>query len=189
MVWPLSQDYNEALQNPQNSFRDPELRQGRAVVNALGIPQPCSGNFADVYAVECPATHSKWAVKCFTRQVHGLRERYSEISNYLQQVHLPFTVDFQYLDEGIRIAGRWYPVLKMPWVEGLTLNTFVRARLDKPAKLEAMGRIWLRMAQRLRQANLTHCDLQHGNVLLVPDNEAHSLAVKLIDYDGMWVPA
>ncbi len=189
MPWPLSQDYNEALQNPQSSFRDPELRQGQVVVNALCIPQPCSGNFADVYAVECPATKTKWAVKCFTREVHGLRERYSEISSYLQQVRLPFTVDFQYLEQGIRIAGRWYPILKMHWVEGLTLNAFVRDMLDKPAMLEKLSRIWVRLAHRLREAKLTHCDLQHGNVLLVPDSEAHALAVKLIDYDGMWVPA
>lgn len=189
MPWPLSQDYNEALQNPQSSFSDPELRQGQVAVNALGIPQPCSGNFADVYAVECAASKTKWAVKCFTREVHGLRERYSEISKYLQQVRLPFSVDFQYLEQGIRISGRWYPILKMHWVEGLTLNAFVRHWLDKPAMLEKLSRVWVRMARRLREADLAHCDLQHGNVLLVPDNEASALAVKLIDYDGMWVPA
>ncbi|HWG43955.1 MAG TPA: WD40 repeat domain-containing serine/threonine-protein kinase [Gemmataceae bacterium] len=189
MAWPLSQDYNEALQNPQTSFSDPELRQGQVVTNVLGIPQPCSGNFADVYAVECEASKTKWAVKCFTREVHGLRERYSEISKYLQQVRLPFTVDFQYLEQGIRIAGRWYPILKMHWVEGFTLNAFVRDMLDKPAMLDALGQIWLRMGRRLREANLGHCDLQHGNVLLVPGSTAQSLAVKLIDYDGMWVPA
>ncbi len=189
MPWPLSQDYNEALQNPQTSFSDPELRQGQAVVNALGIPQPCSGNFADVYAVECPATKAKWAVKCFTRQVHGLRERYSEISSFLQQVRLPFTVDFQYLEQGVRIGRRWYPILKMHWVEGLTLNAFVRDMVDRPSMLEKLSRVWVRMARRLREAGLAHCDLQHGNVLLVPDSEASALAVKLIDYDGMWVPA
>jgi serine/threonine protein kinase len=189
MPWPLSQDYNEALQNPQTSFSDSELRQGQVVVNALGIPQPCSGNFADVYAVECPASKTKWAVKCFTREVHGLRERYSEISSYLQQVRLPFTVDFRYLEHGIRIAGRWHPILKMHWVEGFTLNTYVRDKLDKPAKLNKLGRVWVRMARRLREAGIAHGDLQHGNVLLVPDTEAAALAVKLIDYDGMWVPA
>jgi hypothetical protein len=189
MAWPLSQDYNEALQNPQTSFSDAELRRGQVVVNVLGIPQPCSGNFADVYAVECSATRTKWAVKCFTREVHGLRERYSEISKYLQQTHLPFTVDFQYLEQGVRIAGRWYPILKMHWVEGFTLNAFVRDMVDKPAMLEGLSRIWLRMAQRLREAKLAHADLQHGNVLLVPGSNASSLAVKLIDYDGMWVPS
>src|SRR5262249_39290963 len=36
---------------------------------------------------------------------------------------------------------------------------------------------------------VAHCDLQHGNVLLVPGSKAASLAVKLVDYDGMFVPA
>ena len=29
MPWPLPQDYNEALQNLQTSFSDPELREGK----------------------------------------------------------------------------------------------------------------------------------------------------------------
>ena len=36
---------------------------------------------------------------------------------------------------------------------------------------------------------MAHCDLQHGNVLLVPGSKAGTLGVKLIDYDGMCVPA
>ncbi len=188
MSWPLSQDYNEAIQDPRQSFGDAELKTGEAVSNALGIPLPRSGNFADVYEVRCPSG-SRWAVKCFTREVAGLRERYHEISKYLHQTNLPFMVDFQYLEQGIRVRGQWYPILKMQWVEGFVLNEFVRDNLDKKPILQAMGQIWLRMARRLRDAKLAHCDLQHGNVLLVPGSNANSLAVKLIDYDGMCVPA
>ena len=72
MAWPLSQDYNEAIQNPASSFADVELRGGQPVVNALGMPMPRSGNFADVYAVA--TRERKWAVKCFTREIPGLRE-------------------------------------------------------------------------------------------------------------------
>ena len=39
MPWPLSQDYNEAIQNPAQSFADPELRQGEADTNELGLPR------------------------------------------------------------------------------------------------------------------------------------------------------
>jgi hypothetical protein len=49
MGWPLSQDYNEAVQSPARNFADPDLCQGKAATNALGLPMPCSGNFADVY--------------------------------------------------------------------------------------------------------------------------------------------
>jgi hypothetical protein len=187
MAWPVPQDFNEAVQSPASSFADPELRAGAAVTDALGIPRPCSGNFADVYQVRCPG--AAWAVKCFTRQVAGLRERYAAVSDHLGRARLPFGVDFQYVERGIRVGGAWFPVVKMRWVEGLTLNEFVRDNLDKPALLDALGHIWLRMARRLREADVAHGDLQHGNVLLVPGSSAQSLKVKLIDYDGMFVPA
>ena len=188
MPWPLSQDYNEAIQSPQTSFADPELRGGRAAVNAHGLPMPCSGNFADVYRLECPATRNTWAVKCFTREIPGLRERYRQISSCLQQLKLPFMVGFTYLDQGIRVRGQWYPILKMEWAEGLPLNQFVKDHLDKPQVLEKLCQIWVKLAGRLREANLAHCDLQHGNVLLVP-GKTGSLGVKLVDYDGMCVPS
>ena len=189
MAWPLSQDYNEAIQDPQSCFSDPELKAGEAVTNALGMPMPRSGNFADVYEFNTPATKSKWAIKCFTRHVSGLRERYTEISAGLLTAKLPFAVEFQYLVQGIRVRGDWFPILKMRWVEGLLLNELVRDNLDKPALLGNLGIIWGRMAKRLRESNIAHADLQHGNVILIPGSKAGSLAVKLIDYDGMFVPA
>src|SRR5262245_10971080 len=103
MAWPVAQDYNEAIQNPQSSFSDAELRGGEATTNALGMPMPRSGNFADVYEFNSAATNSKWAIKCFTRQVAGLGERYAEISASLSGAKLPFAVEFQYLEQGIRV--------------------------------------------------------------------------------------
>lgn len=187
MTWPLSQDYNEAIQSPATSFSDAELKTGSVVTNALGLPMPRSGNFADVYEFKCP--QRTWAIKCFTRQIPGLRERYKEISNYLKQISFPFIVDFSFLEQGIRIRGTWYPILKMQWVEGFTLNEFVRQQLDKPAVLDQICQIWVKLATRLREVDIAHCDLQHGNVLLVPGRKEASLAVKLVDYDGMCVPA
>lgn len=187
MACPHSQDYNEAIQNPVQCFADAELKRGEAVTNEMGLPQPFSGNFADVYAVT--SGERKWAVKCFTRQIPGLRERYKEVSAYLKQVALPFMVEFSFLEQGIRVRSDWFPALKMQWVEGFTLNDFVRRQLHKPHRLEILCQLWVKLASRLREANLAHCDLQHGNVLLVPGRKEGSLAVKLVDYDGMCVPA
>src|SRR5271170_8415351 len=154
MTWPLSQDYNEAVQDPSFSFSDAELKQGQPVVNALGLPIPCSGNFADVYAIQ--TQQRKWAVKCFTRQIPGLQERYREISKYLAQNPMPFMVEFQFLDKGIRIQADWYPTLKMHWVEGSPLNAFVRDNADKPQLLDLLCQIWVKLAAKLREANLAH---------------------------------
>jgi WD40 repeat protein/Flp pilus assembly protein TadD len=188
MPWPLSQDYNEAIQSPAVCFSDLELRRCQTAVNALGLPQPCSGSFADVYELRSPGG-PRWAVKCFTRQTVGLRDRYAALSASLGQARLSFAMDFDYLQEGIRVQGAWYPVVKMHWVAGLTLNEFVRENADKPTLLEALGHLWVKMARRLRKAGIAHGDLQHGNVLLVPGSSPQALTLKLIDYDGMYVPA
>jgi hypothetical protein len=61
--------------------------------------------------------------------------------------------------------------------------------LNEPQTLQMLCQIWVKLASRLREASVAHCDLQHGNVLLVPASKAGSLSVRLVDYDGMCVPA
>ena len=100
MPWPLSQDYNEAIQSPESSFGDDELRGGQAMTGPLGLPMPRSGNFADVYEF-VGASGAKWAIKCFTREVAGLQERYNQIDLHLLKMKPRFAVDFQYQPGGI----------------------------------------------------------------------------------------
>ena len=189
MPFPQPNEYNEAIQNLRSTVSDAELRQGEAAVNAMGVPMPSSGNFADVYKVHCPATGNAWAVKCFTREAAGLKERYRGISDHLEKTPFGFMVEFHYIEPGIRIGKQSYPFLKMRWVEGLRLNQFVSDYLDKPKTLKNLLPLWVKLSAKLRQARIAHGDLQHGNVLLVPVPETGQLGLKLIDYDGMYVPA
>jgi formylglycine-generating enzyme required for sulfatase activity len=188
MSWPTPTQYFEAVQNLRSSVGDEELIEGRPACNVQGMPMLWSGHFADVYKIECPATGNIWALKCFTREVAGLRDRYRDISVHLKQAKLPFTVRFQYLESGIRIAGRWFPALKMRWIEGLSLNQFVENHVNRPKTLGQLLVLWPKLAKRLREAGVAHADLQHGNVLLVPMHRGQ-LALKLIDYDGMFIPS
>ncbi|HEX4606736.1 MAG TPA: hypothetical protein VH092_00890, partial [Urbifossiella sp.] len=188
MSWPLSHDFNEAIQNPAVVFADPALKAGETVVGATGLPLPRSGNFADVYQVR-GADGRDWAVKCFTRPVAGLAERYAKVSAALAAASLPFTVGFEFQGEGMLVGGAWRPVVKMEWVEGLLLNQVARENAAKPAVLAALGQVWVKLCKRLRDAGVAHADVQHGNVLLVPGSRAGAFGLKLIDYDGMWVPA
>ena len=187
-AWPSAAQYNEAIQNLRVTMGDEELRGGEAAVNTLGLPMPYSGGFADIYKVRCPATGNTWAVKCFTKGATGLRQRYAEISRHLDQAQLPFMVDFRYLDQGVRINGVWYPIVKMRWIEGLNLNAFVARLVDQPAILDQLFGLWVKVAGRLRGAGIAHADLQHGNVLLVSLAGSDRLGLRLIDYDGMYVP-
>jgi hypothetical protein len=188
MSWPLPQDFNEAIQNPATVFTDPDLKGGQAIVGPTGLPLPQSGNFADVYQVR-GADGRDWAVKCFTRPVFGLESRYDRVAEALAEANLPFGVEFTYLEQGIRVRGAWRPAVKMEWVEGLTLNHVVEDNLASQKVLSGLVRLWAKMCQRLRDAKIAHADLQHGNVLLVPGSQPGKYGLKLIDYDGMYVPA
>jgi outer membrane biosynthesis protein TonB len=189
VTWPTATDYNEAVQDLRQSMSDEELRAGQAAVNPLDLPMIWSGNFADVYKIHNAKSGNTWALKCFTRKIAGQADRYQHISAHLDRARLPFMVDFKYLDQGIRIHGEWYPALKMRWVEGgIPLNQFVEQYLNRPRMLKDLLSLWVKMAGRLRQTEIAHADLQHGNVLLVPRADRR-LALKLIDYDGMYVPA
>lgn len=181
MPWPTPQDYNEAVQSPALCFNLPELKGGRPELTPLGLPRAITGGFASVYRIY----HSgrDWAVRCFLRQVADQQQRYEAISDHLTKAGLPYTAGFHYLEQGIKVRGKWYPVLKMDWVQGVPLNIYVEQNLLNPEKLHALADAWLEMLQTLRRQGVAHGDLQHGNVLV------HDGRLFLIDYDGMFVPA
>lgn len=181
MSWPAPQDYNEAVQNPHLAFADADLMLGQPELTPLGLPRPISGNFACVYKMQ--TSNGTWAARCFMKEVPDLQERYKAISEYLAQGRLPYTVPFTYNPRGLRVQGRPFPLLKMQWVQGQSLNTFVEEVLGYPDTLLSTARFWAKMMGDLRAANVAHGDLQHGNVLVVGDQ------LRLVDYDGMFVPA
>jgi len=182
MAWPTPQEYNEAIQNPTTAFVDPELRAGQPVLTPLGLPRPITGGFASVYQMVC-AQQRVWAVRCFLRDFGDHQARYAAISAHLADANLPYTVNFAFLADGIRVGGRLHPVLKMEWVEGEPFLTYVERNLKTPGALLDLAQQWVQMAQMLARAGIAHGDLQHGNVIVVQGR------LKLIDYDGMYVPA
>src|SRR5262249_15221918 len=151
-------------------------REAQVAEDALGMPRPYSGNFADVYQLRS-ADGRAWAVKCFTREAGHLQARYQAISDHLRQGSPPFMVRFDYLPQGIRIRRHWFPVLKMDWVNGYMLNEFVRKYAHNPQVMYRLAQMWVKLSRQLRHAKMAHADLQHGNVLLVPGERASQLSL------------
>jgi hypothetical protein len=178
--WPTPQDYNEALQNLALNCADPDLRGGAPDLTPLGLPRAITGGFASVYQVR-DGRHD-WAVRCFLRDVPDQAARYAAIGQRLASANLPYTIRFDFLPTGIRIRGQWRPILKMEWVAGETLDCWIARQLREPAALRHLADRWLALLGALRRAGVAHGDLQHGNVLVAGDN------LRLIDYDGMFVP-
>jgi len=185
MSWPTLTDYCAALQHPATCFTDPELQHATARTDKFGNPRGPAGFYAAVYQMTSGA--STWAVKCFTSHVPDQHERYAAISHHIVQARLPYTVSFQYLPDGIRLHGfprRTFPILKMEWVTGKQLDEYIRDNLYNEQALQNLAQQWLAMMRALRTANIGHGDLQHGNVKVAPNGE-----LRLLDYDGMTVPA
>lgn len=181
MPWPSPNDYNDFIQLPRNVFEDVALRSCVPECDHLGLPKPRSGAFAVAYKLQSPL--GNWAVKCFTRQPpEDSQQRYAAIGAYLSQQRCPYMVDFTYLQRGIRIRTEWYPVVKMQWAEGDPLHVYIQKNLGNPRVLTSLAVQWVQMIQGLQQVHIAHGDLQHGNVLVV------NSALKLVDYDGMFVP-
>ena len=176
-------DYQEALQSPRMAFTSSELRIGTPVANQLGLPRPICGTFASVY--ELTSGRNRWAAKCFLRNIPDLHQRYAKISEHLRKWRrLQYFVTFEYQQEGILVRGKSFPLVKMEWVEGCQLNTFIEQNLSRPRVLAKLTKRWDRLLIDLRNAHIAHGDLQHGNILVRPNAD-----IRLIDYDGMWVPS
>jgi hypothetical protein len=174
-------DYREAIQAPELCFRDPELRRGRALRDPLGLPRAISGNFAAVFPIVCD--RRRYAVKCFSTVLEDQLARYEAVGAHLNG-GCAWSVDFEFQDGGIRVGGRWLPIVKMEWIDAARLDRFVESRLGDGAALLGLAGRFAELVRELRAAGIAHGDLQHGNVLVTAAGE-----LRLVDYDGMFVPA
>ena len=192
--WPSTVDYGQVMQNPKANFLDPQIQAAQAVTDDRNKrPLRWVGSFAAVFQLCDARLRRNWAIKCFTKHVSGLQERYQQVDLHLreQRDQLPFLIDFEYLPDEALVRGARYPVVKMDWVQGLCLNEFLLDCFENGTSqgtFPILCEMWLKLAQRLRGAQVAHGDLQHGNVLLVPDAyKAGAFNLRLIDYDGMYL--
>ncbi len=180
MSWPTPQEYNEAIQTPAASFIDDTLKTGQVLVNALGLPRSATGTFASVYKVS--SAGSDWAVRCFLNHRHEQKERYMRISEFVAVDDLEFTVPFHYLEQGIRVKGSWFPIVKMNWVHGDTLDVYLHRNYKNTSSVQMLRDQFARLSNDLDQAGIAHGDLQHGNIIVTPQG------LRLVDYDALYVP-
>ena len=185
MAWPGVAEFSSAIQNPGQCFADWELTRGQIAAyekgGRAGMPVVSSGNFAAVYRITCD--DRDYAVRCFTRAVHDQGERYTQLAAFLRDTLPQSFVEFEYLERGIRIAGDWYPVVKMEWVDGTSLDKFVRDNLGTPDVIKRTAARWRGAVSEIRGLDIAHNDLQHGNVMVRGDR-----SIRMVDYDAMYLP-
>ena len=187
MNYPLISEYIEAIKSAEDNFE--ELSYLRPVLGDDGLPVMTSGNFAVVFKMKDVQSGKFYAVKCFTKEQEGRAEAYREISLELGKVSSPYFLSIRYLDKELFVDTKQtteteFPVLLMDWVEGKTLDKYLRENIDDKYALEMLAYRFSQLAQWLIPQPFAHGDLKPDNILVRFDG-----SLVLVDYDGMYVPA
>ena len=183
MSHPSFAEYTDALQLGLGAvLSDPLLARGRLLMRAPGLPVALSGNFALTFVVE--VNDRKYAVRCFHKPMDGLQERYEAIGRCLRSIANPYLVDFVFQPSGIRTESGTQPVVRMDWAEGRTLGAFVAEHRNDGMAMRDLRDTLRRLAANLGVCGIAHGDIQPSNIIVETPTR-----LKLIDYDGMFVPA
>ena len=186
-MWPSGIDFSAAIQNPSTCFLDPDLKSSiPSVDDRLGLPYAASGQFATVFKVKVSGGYK--AVRCFTREVGDRAKRYSAIDEHFNKIKhiqgINRLASYKYESEGIIVNGRKYPCLFMEWVEGNNLDIYIEQIVGNKEALLYLADEWVRLIKVLKEAQIAHGDLQHGNIIV----SQSGLKLRLVDFDGMYVP-
>lgn len=187
MNYPLISEYIESIKSAEDNFA--ELSFLRPVLGDDGLPVMTGGNFAEIFKMKDERSGKFYAVKCFTKEQKGREDAYREIAKELKNVSSPYLVSVRYMEKELFVdtdqtAETEFPVLLMDWVEGKTLDKYLRENLDDKYALEMLAYRFSQLAQWLIPQPFAHGDLKPDNILVRDDG-----TLVLVDYDGMYVPA
>lgn len=186
MNYPLISEYIEAIKSAEDNFE--ELSCLRPVLGDDGLPVMTGGNFAEVFKMKDVQTGKLYAIKCFTKEQEGRAEAYRQISKELKEKSSPYLVSIRYLEKELFVdtdqtEETEFPVLLMDWVEGKTLDKYLRENLSSRYAIEMLAYRFSQMAQWLLPQHFAHGDLKPDNIIVREDG-----TLVLVDYDGMFVP-
>jgi serine/threonine protein kinase len=186
---PTTQEYKISLMIGQDSFRTLEGVEVIPNPNYPDEPWYSTGGLAIVFKLKLK--EKLYALKCFYTEANERQERLGLIAAYLKQNPSPYFVDFTYLENELWVQtdnneGQGYPVVLMEWVEGKTLDNYLEqicTQNNTPA-LKNLYFQFCNLAWWLQQQPIAHGDIKHDNLIVTPEGK-----LKLIDYDGVFVPA
>ena len=187
MNYPLISEYIEAIKNAEDNFN--ELSHLRPVLNKDGSPIMSSGNFAVVFKMKDESSGKLYAVKCFLKEQEERDVAYQQITDELEYVSSNYLCSIKYFQKELFVdstvsSDTEFPVLRMEWVEGVTLDKYVHQHISDKYALQLITYQFCKMAAWLMSQPFAHGDLKPDNILVTENG-----ALVLVDYDGMYVPA
>lgn len=175
------QDIITAIKNLDLFLRIPELKGAKPRLNNNGSPFAFAGGFNMVFQLVHNA--KKWAFRVWHVPMGENKDRYVAISKYLTNSKLPYFADFIYDENGLLVNGDLTDTIRMEWLDGILLKDYIEKHLNNKAKLKLLANNFLEMTKTLREAKISHGDLQEGNILVDASGK-----IRLVDYDSICIP-
>lgn len=157
-----------------------ELKGGNVIKRGTLVVQ-FAGGFTNVFPF-IKKDGKKVAVRCWCADIDNAKERCFQVAEYLKNDASGYFVNFQYVPDAILVAGTLHPVVIMEWVEGSTLKKYIEEQGPSKELFLDLAEKFRKMVEHLHSKNISHGDLQHGNIMIKPDG-----SLTLIDYDSMYV--
>ena len=187
MQYPLLSEYVSAITHASENLD--QLKHLEVVQDEHGEPYRSSGAFAVVFKMRDPHTGQLYALKCFTEEQEGRAEAYRKIEEELEVAGTTYFTSMRYYERELfvdsSVSGESeFPVLLMDWVEGCTMELYIREHYRDSYAMEMLCYRFCRLAAYLRSQPFAHGDVKPDNIMV---SDAGTLT--LIDYDGMFVPS
>lgn len=179
-IYPSRMEIMNAISN-HVFYHAAELKGGHPIKHGIRIIN-WAGGFANLYPF-IQADGTKIAVKCWCADINNAQERFAKISSFLEKNNCPYLIKTKFVPDALMVSGELYPVGIMEWVEGDTLKDYIEDNTPSKELFLNLANKFLEMVKTLHRLNVSHGDLQHGNIMILPDG-----SMKLIDYDSMYVP-
>lgn len=187
MNYPLISEYIESIRYAEDNFAT--LTNLRPVLDNNGNPIMSSGNFAVVFKMKDIKTNKIYAVKCFLKEQEGREQSYQLIAEELEDLASNYLTSIRYMKNELFVDSAnsnetEFPVLLMEWIEGVTLDKYIRTHIESNYGLAMLVYRFSKLASWLLSQPFAHGDLKLDNILVKEDG-----SLVLVDYDGMYVPA
>ncbi len=116
------------------------------MVDESGHPKVARGESGLVYRV-AGNRERVWGVKLFLGESLGREARYRKLWQHAHDNWLEHLTGFDYLNQGIRLNGEWFPLVKMDWIEGAGLAKCMARHLEDPPALLGLAAHWCSAAR------------------------------------------
>ena len=187
MQYPLLSEYVNAITHASENLD--QLKHLEVVQDEHGEPYRSSGAFAVVFKMRDPRTGQLYALKCFTEEQEGRAEAYRKIEEELEVAGTTYFTSMRYYERELFVdssvsSESEFPVLLMDWVEGCTMELYIREHYHDSYAMEMLCYRFCRLAAYLSSQPFAHGDVKPDNIMV-----SDTGTLTLIDYDGMFVPS